>query len=50
MEQSIEQRTQAVIDFNRMLDQLPMVMPQLTEEQKQELADQIAERKAELGL
>lgn len=50
MEQSLEQRTQAVIDFNKMLEQLPAVLPQLTEEQKQEVADTIAARKLELGL
>lgn len=50
MEETIEQRTQAVIDFNKMMDSMPSVLPLLTEQQKQEYADQIAQRKAELGL
>lgn len=50
MEQSVEQRTQAVIDFNKMLEQLPDVLPHLTQEQREEVASQIAQRKEELGL
>lgn len=47
---TIEQRTQAIIDFNKWLDSLPATLPQLTDEQKQELADSIEKRKKELGL
>ena len=47
---TVEQRTQAVIDFNKMLDSLPNVVPNLTQEQKEQLADEIEQRKQELGL
>ena len=50
MEQTIEQRTQAVIDLNKCLDALPQVMAQLTPEQKEEIVQQIEQRKQELGL
>lgn len=50
MEQTVEQRTQAVIDFNKMLDSLPNVLPHLTDEQKQEVADEIEARRQELGI
>lgn len=35
MELTTEQRTQAVIDFNKMLDSLPNVLPYLSENDKQ---------------
>lgn len=49
-ELTVEQRTQAVIDFNKMLEQLPAVLPLLSEEQKEALADEIEARRLELGL
>lgn len=50
MDNAVEQRTQAVIDFNKQLEVLPSVIAQLTQEQKEELAEQIQQRKQELGL
>lgn len=49
-ELTVEQRTQAVIDFNKFMDSIPAQLPHLTEAQKQELADYIADKRAELGL
>lgn len=49
-ELTVEQRTQAVIDFNKFMDTIPAVLPSLTQEQKEELAQEIENRKAELGL
>lgn len=49
-ELTVEQRTQAVIDFNKFMDSIPAMLPHLTQEQKETLADEIANRKAELGL
>lgn len=47
---TVEQRTQAVIDFNKWLDALPAILPSLTQEQKEQLAAEIEARKRELGL
>ena len=49
-ELTVEQRTQAVIDFNKFMDSIPAMLPHLTEEQKQQLADDIEARRVELGL
>lgn len=49
-EKTTEQRTQAVIDFNKMLEQLPDVLPHLTQEQKEILANEIEARRQELGI
>lgn len=45
-----ENLIQEIIDFNKYLDTLKDMLPSLNQSQKEELAENIAKRKKELGL
>lgn len=45
-----EQKTQAVIDFNKLLESLPASIEHMDSKTKKEVAKYIADRRKELGL